>query len=265
MSTQQPIGVFDSGRGGLTVLAECLKKLPQENYIYFGDLARVPYGGRTPSDIVQINFEILDFFKAQGVKAVLMACNTSSAIALDEAVKRYDFPIWGLINPVCSAAGDMTRLKKIAVLGTVATIQSGAYQKALAQVDPEIAVLALGCPEFVPIVEGGKIEELETKLILKKYLTQVEHFGADVLIHGCSHFPFLEHAMKMLLTREITFLDPAVYLVRQAAKLMDLQDLLNSQGSGSVRYFCTRDTANGLEVVQNEAIFKDFLQKIPAI
>jgi glutamate racemase len=259
---QQPIGIFDSGRGGLTVLAECLKKLPHENYIYFGDLARVPYGGRDSAEILQINFEILDFFKAQGVKAVLMACNTSSAIALDEAVKKFDFPIWGLINPVCSAAVDLTQNQKIAVLGTQATINSGAYQKTLKGINPRIEVLALGCPEFVPIIENGKIDELETKLILKKYLSQVEQFGADILIHGCSHFPFLENAMKMLLTKPITFLDPAVYLVRQTSKLLDLQDLLSVAASGSVRYFCTQNTANGLEVIQNEAIFKDFLKKL---
>ncbi|MBU0581040.1 MAG: glutamate racemase [Candidatus Margulisbacteria bacterium] len=166
----KPIGIFDSGKGGLTVLEQVKKQLPQESVIYYGDVARVPFGNKTPEEIININFEIISYLVKRGVKMVISACNTSSAIAIKEDQNRFEVPIVGLIQPGAKAAVAVTKNNKIGVAATIGTVNSHAYQKQLLKEKATVEVFEVACPDFVTLVEAGKNEGPEVKAAIKKYL-----------------------------------------------------------------------------------------------
>jgi len=251
MSNPAPIGIFDSGHGGLTVVKQLHKVLPHENIVYFGDLARVPYGSKSPSQIIGYNKEIMNFLAHQKSKMILIACNTSSAIALEDNRSEFAMPILGLIAPAAQGCVKLTKTKKVSVLATQATVKSDAYAKQIKMIDPEIQVQSIACPEFVPLVEEDKTETSEAETIVKKYMDQVKHFNPDVLIHGCSHYPYLEFQMKKFLSESVSFLDPAVPIVEQAKKILEIQDELNTDSKpGMIRYFSSQYNAQGQYLIK---------------
>ncbi len=226
-----PIGIFDSGVGGLTVLQEVYRQLPQESILYFGDTARVPYGNRQPEEIIQFAEEILHWMENQGVKMAIMACNTSSALALDAVRQYFKFPILGVILPGSRQAANIG--KNIGVIATPATVTSNAYQQAIlesanfAMDNPAIAVHQVPCPEFVPLIEQNRIFEPHTREIAQKYLAPLIQAEIDTLIYGCTHYPHLEPVLRDLVPSHVQFVNPAVHVVEAAHQELKSLGLLN--------------------------------------
>ncbi|OGC03886.1 glutamate racemase [candidate division WOR-1 bacterium RIFOXYA12_FULL_43_27] len=248
-----PIGLFDSGVGGLTVLAEVLKQLPHENAIYLADTARVPYGGRSPAEILKINCEILNFFAGEGVKLVIMACGTSSAIAYQKVKDQYDFPIVSMIEPGARAALSVSKNKKIGVIATQNTISTHAFKKAL----PGAEVTEEACPLFVPLIEGGFIEAEETRKVAEEYLAPIKAAEVDTLILGCTHYPHLAGILRDIIKVEL--IDPAIEAVAEAKSILASCSLFNGDlTEGRVAYYVTGSPAQ-FEVLGSKLLGKNIL------
>jgi glutamate racemase len=218
--TSYPIGIFDSGVGGLTVLTRIMKQLPDEDVIYLADTAHVPYGGRTKQEILDFNYKIIDYLISEKVKMIIMACGTSSSLAYPEIKNKYSIPIVSLIEPGAKAAVAATKNKKIGVLATVATVHSSSFKKAIKEIDPEIKVVSESCPLFVPLVEGGFLTAGETKKVTKEYLKHLMNEGVDTIILGCTHYPHLLPVLEEVAGEGVSFIDPAVHAVAEAKGIL---------------------------------------------
>lgn len=223
---QARIGIFDSGVGGLTVLRELYRQLPHESILYFGDTARLPYGTRTAAEILQFVREIISWMEQQGVKMVLMACNTSSALALEAVRSEFNLPILGVILPGARAAVQAGR--RIGVISTPATAASNAYRQAILEIDPTVDVWQVGCPQFVPLIEQNRLHEPYTTEVALEYLTPLLEQEIDTLIYGCTHYPHLEPVLRPLLPESVQLIDPAVHLVAATARELELVGLQNT-------------------------------------
>ncbi|BFM40028.1 glutamate racemase [Synechocystis sp. LKSZ1] len=228
-SQRSRIGVFDSGVGGLTVLRELYRQLPKESILYFGDTARLPYGNRTSQEIVQFVREILTWMQEEQVKMVIMACNTSSALALDVVRQEFDFPILGVILPGARAAVRLGR--KIGVIATPATVASNAYRDAIHEIDSQAQVWQVACPEFVPLIEQNRIYDPYTKQIARDYLQPLLEVQIDTLVFGCTHYQHLTPILREILPASIHLVDPASYVVKAARKELEVLGLSNNQMS----------------------------------
>lgn len=189
----RPIGVFDSGVGGLTVLKEIIKRLPGENYIYFGDCGRAPYGVKSPETIRRYTFQNIRFFLKAGVKLLVVACNTMSAHAYESVAAALEIPALEVIRPGAAAAAGTTLNKKIGIIGTTATIESRVYEKVVSAINPSVQIFAKACPLFVPLVEEGPYwwNSAAARIIAEEYLGEMRNFGIDCLVLGCTHYPLL--------------------------------------------------------------------------
>ena len=230
-----PIAMFDSGVGGLTVLKEVIKQLPMEHVIYYADTARVPYGGRTPNEIIKFNREIIDHLVSLGAKMVIMACGTSSAIAYPVLKDRYNVPIISLIEPGSAAAVRATKNKKIGLIATQATVDSSAYQRAIKKLNRDIKVFASACPLFVPLIEGGFTEAEETKRTAAQYLKPLLKSGIDTLILGCTHYPHLIKVLRETAGLSVRFVDPAEEAVSEAKKVLSSNALAAERQLGQFK------------------------------
>lgn len=228
------IGVFDSGVGGLTVLRELYRHLPQESYLYFGDTARLPYGNRSTAEILQFVREILTWMQAQSVKMVIMACNTSSALALETVRAEFDLPILGVILPGARAA--VQQGNRIGVIATPATAASNAYHQAITEIDPLTQVWQVGCPEFVPLIEQNRLQDPYTLAIAQDYLAPLLDLRIDTLVYGCTHYPHLEPILRTILSPEVRLVDPAVHVVQAAAQELDLLGLKSTRPALPTRF-----------------------------
>lgn len=214
------IGVFDSGVGGLTVLQEIYRQLPHESVLYFGDTARVPYGTRSATEILQFSRETLDWMAQQRVKMAIMACNTSSALALESVQSEYDFPILGVILPGARAAARQGR--RIGVIATPATVNSNAYLHAIREANLHAEVWQVACPEFVPLIENNRLEDPYTLQIAKEYIQPLLDRSIDTLVYGCTHYPHLEPVLRKFVPPTVQFINPAVAVVAAATKELTL-------------------------------------------
>jgi glutamate racemase len=214
------IGVFDSGVGGLTVLQELYRQLPQESILYFGDTARVPYGTRSAAEILQFTRETLDWMVSQRVKMAIMACNTSSALALETVRSEYDLPILGVILPGARAAARQG--KRIGVIATPATVNSDAYLHAIQEANPHAEVWQVACPEFVPLIENNRLTEPYTLKIAKQYIQPLLDRSIDTLVYGCTHYPHLEPVLRKFIPHSVQFVNPAIHVVNAAAQELNL-------------------------------------------
>lgn len=221
-----PIGVFDSGVGGLTVLRQIYKQLPKESIIYFGDTARLPYGIRSPAEILQFVREILDWMQQQRVKMVIMACNTSSALTLPTVCQEYNFPILGVILPGARAA--VAQGKRIGVIATPATAKSNAYRQSIVEIKSDVHVWQVGCPEFVPLIEQNRIHDPYTTEIAKSYLNPLLKQEIDTLVYGCTHYPHLAPILRSLLPSHVMLLDPAVHVAKACTQQLELLGMKNT-------------------------------------
>jgi len=219
------IGVFDSGVGGLTVLRELRTCLPTESIVYFGDTARVPYGNRSKSEILRFVREIIAWMISLDVKMIIMACNTSSALVLEEVRSEFPIPILGIILP--GARGAVRAGKRIGVISTEATAKSNAYRHAVQEIDASIKVWQVGCQEFVPLIEGDRIQDPYTLAVAKRYLEPLIAAGIDTLIYGCTHYPHLAPVFRQILPDTIELVDPAKHLSAAAAQELEILGINN--------------------------------------
>ena len=246
---QKAIGIFDSGIGGLTVLKEIMAALPEENTIYLGDTARVPYGIRSPETVTRYSFENTHFLLSQEIKLLVVACNTASAVSLDAVKKEFPLPVIGVLGPGARAAASATKSRKVGVIGTEATIGSGAYEKAIRKLDPGIEVRSLACPLFVPLVEEGWIDNDAAELVAGKYLAPLRGSGIDTLVLGCTHYPLLKSVISAVIGPGVTLIDSATETAKEVVAVLDKLKW-HRPGNGPVvrKYFVT-DTPARFEKV----------------
>jgi glutamate racemase len=219
--SQQPIGVFDSGIGGLTVLKELLERLPHESFIYFGDTARVPYGTKSADTVRRFSRENVSFLLERGVKMVVIACNTASSEALPQLEHEFPVPIVGVIEPGVRAATAATRRHRIGVIGTPGTIRSGAYQSKIMGRMPDAVVIAQTCPLFVPLVEEGWIDTPVTRMVAKEYLKVYPPGSIDAIVLGCTHYPLLKPVIADTLGPGVVLVDSAVETAHEVARVLE--------------------------------------------
>lgn len=236
-----PIGIFDSGIGGLTVARAIYHHLPGESTIYFGDTARVPYGPKSPETVRRYSLEILDWLLGQGVKAVVVACNTSTAHALDVLQSRSPVPVTGVITPGARAAVAATRGGGIGVIGTSGTIASNAYPRAIHSISPGTVVLQQPCPLFVPLVEEGWFDHPAAELIATEYLAPFRDKGIDTLVLGCTHYPLLKPLLKRILGDEVSLIDSAEETARATEGSLRDHGILGATGHEGPHRFVVSD------------------------
>ena len=239
MNKDSAIGVFDSGIGGLTVLQKIIELLPKENTIYLGDTARAPYGTKSVETVLRYSFENSEFLVEKGVKLLVVACNTSTAIALDRLRSSLEVPVIGVIEPGATKALDVTKNKKIGVIGTEATIQSGAYTKALRAKDLKVEVYSRACPLFVPLVEEGWTDNAVVEMTVKVYLGSLKQSGIDTLILGCTHYPLLKKAVRKFLGDTVSLVDSAEEIAKEVGSVLKKDSLARKNGGGSHSFFVT--------------------------
>ncbi len=245
-----PIAVFDSGIGGLTVVSALRRELPGENIVYLGDTARVPYGGKSRATIERYSEEIARLLVGEGAKMIVVACNTATALALPHLRDILDVPVEGVIAPGVEAALAATRSGHVAVVGTKATIGSGAYAAALQAARPDIRVTSVACPLLVPLIEEGLFEDDVTDAVLGRYLAAVRPGDADALVLGCTHYPLLASAIARAAGSGIALVDSAANCARAVARHLDESGLrAPSNTGGSLDISFTDPPGNFLEVV----------------
>lgn len=244
---QKAIGIFDSGIGGLTVLKELAAALPFENTIYLGDTARVPYGIRSPETVTRYSFENTQFLLSQEIKMLVVACNTASAISLDAVKKEFPLPVIGVLEPGARAAAAATRTRKIGIIGTEATIGSGAYEKAIRKLDPHIQVFSKACPLFVPLAEEGWTENDVAELVAERYLASFRTSGIDTLVLGCTHYPLLKKVIGTVVGPGITLIDSATETAKEVASVLDKLKWQRPGRGPAVRKYFVTDTPTRFE------------------
>jgi len=236
-----PLGVFDSGIGGLTVARALFERLPRESVIYFGDTARVPYGPKSPETVRRYSAEILAYLLQRGVKAVVVACNTSTAHALDHLQQHSPVPVVGVIQPGARAAVAATRSGVIGVIGTAGTVASGAYERAIKALRPDARVHAQACPLFVPLVEEGWFDHPAAELIAREYLTPLKTAGVDVLVLGCTHYPLMKPLLARVMGPRVTLVDSAEETAKVVAAELAARGLLAGEGGSKEHRFVVSD------------------------
>ena len=225
MTATAPVGVFDSGIGGLTVAHEVMRQLPYESLVYFGDTARVPYGPKSPETVRRYSREIAGFLADQGVKAIVVACNTATAHALSALQNELAIPAIGVIEPGARGAVRATREGHIGIIGTAGTIKSGAYERAIRAVNPDVRISTMACPLFVPLVEEGWTEHPATRLVAEEYLEPLVEQRIDTLVLGCTHYPLLKPLLADVLGPGVTLIDSAEETATETARILNAEDI----------------------------------------
>jgi glutamate racemase len=243
------IGIFDSGVGGLTVLKEVVRVLPQEDTIYLGDTARVPYGTKSPETVIRYSRQIARYLLSRDIKLLVVACNTASAVALASLQKEFSIPIVGVIEPGARAAVSVTRSGKVGVIGTAGTVASSAYTKAIKRINPEIEVVTRACPLFVPLAEEGWVDNEVARLTARMYLAELKDQGVDTLVLGCTHYPILKQVIAEVMGPEVTLVDSAEETALTVARILREQQLLRPEGEqGNHHYYVTDIPAGFIRV-----------------
>lgn len=237
----RPIGIFDSGLGGLTAVAEIMRLLPDEDIVYFGDTARVPYGTRSKETIMRYVHEDIELLKEFGIKAVIMACGTASSVSLPQISEEYDIPIIGVVRPASEAAVAATKNKKIGIIGTAATIKSRSYEREILTLCPKAEITVAACPLFVPLVENGRTDpcDIVLKTMVEEYLAPIKADGVDSLIMGCTHYPIIERAIAQFMGNSVALINPG----REAAKYLRMRDDIkkNEEKGAKYKFFVSDD------------------------
>lgn len=238
MSRTSPIGVFDSGVGGLTVFKALARRMPGEDLVYFGDTAHVPYGSKSKETVTRYSTEIARFLRKRGVKAVVVACNTSSALALEAIRRSVDVPVVGVIEPGARAAAAASR-GRVGVIGTEATVKSGAYAAAIKKLSPRARVTAQACPLFVPLVEEGWWRHPVTAQVAREYLKPFSGGRVDALVLGCTHYPLLKKAISGVVGPGVTLIDSAEQTAVEVEALLERLDLRRAGRAGKREFWCS--------------------------
>ena len=227
MINKAPIGVFDSGVGGLTVVKEIMNQLPGEEIIYFGDTARLPYGSKSKKTVITYTRQIVRFLMNKDVKAIVIACNTASALALETVKSEVDIPIIGVVKPGAMVAARTTRNGRIGVIATEATINSGIYSEVLSETNPKVQVFGKACPLFVPLVEEGLIDDPVTYEMVKRYTDVLLEKHIDTLVLGCTHYPLLRKSIRKIVGEDIVLVNPAYETAKSLSEVLTEKGLRN--------------------------------------
>lgn len=258
MGCQLPIGVFDSGVGGLTVAKEIMSQLPGERILYYGDTARVPYGSKSKETVTEYSRQIIRFLMSQGVKVIVVACNTASALAVDTLRSEFDVPILDVVEPGARAAAAATKNGRIGILGTEGTIRSGMYNKCLYDINPDLGVYSRACPLFVPLVEEGWIYDNITREVIKRYLSDLQGKEIDSLVLGCTHYPLLRNLIddvaKEVIGSNVTLVNPAVETAKELKTLLAEKDMLSDHTHVPEHTFYVSDGAEKFRSFANSIL-----------
>ena len=241
MSSPRPIGVFDSGIGGLTVAHEILRQLPNESIVYFGDTARVPYGPKSPDTVCRYSREITSYLRDQDVKAIVVACNTATAHALPMLRDELQVPVLGVVEPGARAAVRASASGHIGVIGTAGTIRSGAYERAIRALDPDARITARACPLLVPLVEEGWIDHPVTREVAREYLEPLIREGINALVLGCTHYPLLKGMLCRALGQNVVLIDSAAETAAELGRVLQEHGLEAADGSTPTHRFIASD------------------------
>jgi glutamate racemase len=244
---KNPIGIFDSGIGGLTVVKAIKKILPNEDIIYLGDTARLPYGTKSTDAIIQFSVEDTKFLVDRGAKYIVIACYSSASVALDMIKKKFSVPVVGVIRPGVRKAAEITETGKIGVIGTSLTIYSGAYEKAFKEIGADSEILGKACPLFVPLVEEGWLDHKVTTLVARDYLEPLKKDKVDTLLLGCTHYPLLMKAIREIMG-DINYVDASVEVGAELAHSLREQGIDNPEGKGSTAIYLTDLSMNFKEI-----------------
>lgn len=252
----RPIGVFDSGIGGLTVVKEIMEQLPNEDIVYFGDTARVPYGTKSKETVTRYSFQCIKFLLEKNVKAIVVACNTASASSLDAAKQSFDIPFIGVVEPGAITACQTTKSNKIGIIGTEGTVSSGAYEKAINIINDNVKILLKACPLFVPIAEEGWQNTEIARLTAYEYLTDLKEKGIDALVMACTHYPLLENTISKVMGENIVLVNPAYETAKSLKDILNELSLQNKDGAKTEYEFYVSDNP-----VKFKKIGENFLSK----
>ena len=223
-----PIGIFDSGIGGLTVTREIMRAMPNERLVYFGDTARLPYGAKSPETVVRFSRQIVRFLRTKGVKAVVIACNTASSHALETLAAESDVPVVGVIYAAALTAVQSTRNGRVGIIGTRGTVTSEIYRQVIHQMNPELQVFQKACPLFVPLVEEGMFHDSVTEEIASRYLQELKEKYVDTLVLGCTHYPLIRSTIQRVMGDSVTLVNPAYETAREVKEILGHEGLLNT-------------------------------------
>jgi len=260
---EQPVGFFDSGLGGLSVVKEVKKLLPRENIEYFADNQRQPYGEKSQSELIKYTLQIINFLLKKKIKVCVIACNTATAASLKKAREYFSIPIIGVIQPAVQDAIKKTSNKRIGVIATEFTTKNGAYPKEIKRIAPEIKVFSNFCPEFVSIVEAGKFAAPETYKVAREYLKPLKEAQIDTLILGCTHYSFLRKIISEIIDTEVILIDPAISTALILKKILIKKGILKEEGKGEENYYTTgfpEKVEKTVKIILNSDNFK--IQKV---
>ena len=257
MDKNAPIGVFDSGVGGLTVAREIMRQIPNERIVYFGDTARVPYGSKSKDNIIKFSRQIIRFLQTENVKAIVIACNTASALALDEMQQEFDLPILGVVKPGAKVAVETTANKRIGLIGTEANIRSGVYTRYIKSLDDEAKVFEKACPLFVPLVEEGWLHDDITLQVASRYLEELKEKDIDTLIMGCTHYPLIRSTIRKVMGDKVNLVNPAYETAIELKNLLERDNLANKcdvDSPSSMYRFYVSDAEEKIKLFANSIL-----------
>ncbi|CCJ32961.1 glutamate racemase [Caloramator australicus] len=255
----RPIGVFDSGIGGLTVVKEIMEFLPNENIVYFGDTARVPYGTKSAETVTRYAFQNTRFLLTKDVKAIVVACNTASAVSLDALQESFDIPIIGVIKPGAFAAVKATLNKKIGIIGTEGTVNSRAYERVIRKLLPEAEIYAYPCPLFVPIVEEGWANTKVSYMVAEEYLKPLKDSNIDSLVMGCTHYPLLMKVVDDVLEHKVKLINPARETALELKNILTEKGIENSQNVAAQYEYYVSDNPEKFKKVGGNFLEHDII------
>ena len=255
----RPIGVFDSGLGGLTAVRSLRQILPEENLIYFGDTARVPYGGRSKETLLKYARQDVRFLRSSDIKAILIACGTVSTTSLETLQGENDLPIVGVVEPTCRRALLVTKNKKVGIIATLASIRSGAYEATLKRLDPEVDVIGKACPLFVPLVEEGRFQrgDIVIETVAREYLEPLKELGIDTLILGCTHYPLLTEIVAEIMGPDVTLVSAGEESAFELKRLLKANGLRADESREGEAEFFVSDRAEDFERIASVFLQED--------
>jgi glutamate racemase len=254
MSSKAPIGVFDSGVGGLTVVKEIMRQIPGESIIYFGDTARLPYGSKSKETIITYTRQIVRFLMGKDVKAIVIACGTASAFALEAVKAEIDIPVIGVVKPGAKVAAETTKNGRIGVIGTEGTIQSGIYNEFLSRTNPKVQVFGKACPLFVPLVEEGLIDDPITMEMIRRYTSELIEKDIDTLVLGCTHYPLLRKTIRKVIGDQIELVNPAYETAITLKEVLAREGLENDEIRKTDHKFYVSDGAEKFKHFANSIL-----------
>ena len=259
---KRPIGVFDSGVGGLTVVKQVMKVVPQENIVYFGDTARLPYGSKSEETVTKFSKQDIRFLLTKDVKAIIVACNTASSNSMEALKEAFEVPIFGVVEPGVEEALRTTKNKRIGLIGTTATVRSGAYERKILQMDDKVKVFSKACPLFVPLAEEGWSENDISRLTAEAYLSELLCEDIDSLVLGCTHYPLLKRCIGGVVGEQVRLVDPAKATAKQVMAFLEKNEQCNLSRDEGERKFYLSDATSTFSFICQKALKRKYQAEI---